>query len=115
MKLNEEFWIKIRIGNKTNCHTAAMVPFLFAIENGFDAFEWFSDTGKAGWNEKLFDKEQLLQIKAKGSEHDISFSVHAPCRSDPTTESGLAEIENSMRFAEKIAARLVNFYRTCGI
>lgn len=110
MKLNEKFRIKIRIGNQTNCHTAAMVPFFFAIENGFDVFEWFSDTGKAGWNERLSDKEQQLQIKASGIEHDISFSVHAPWRSDPTTAAGLAEIKSSMKFAENIAARLVNFH-----
>ena len=39
------------IGNQTNCHVPARLPYEFALRHGFDAFEWFSDKGRAGWCE----------------------------------------------------------------
>ncbi len=41
----------IRIGNQTNCHVPSRLPYEFAVAHGFDAFEWFSDKGRAGWCE----------------------------------------------------------------
>ncbi|MEW6708520.1 MAG: sugar phosphate isomerase/epimerase family protein [Candidatus Riflebacteria bacterium] len=99
-----------RVGNQTNCHIPAMLPFEFALKHGFDAFEWFSDPGRDGWNERLFDEKQLQKIREIGLQNDIRFSVHAPWRADPTCESGRNEILQSISFAEKIGAGLVNFH-----
>ncbi|MFZ5952286.1 MAG: sugar phosphate isomerase/epimerase family protein [Candidatus Rifleibacteriota bacterium] len=100
----------LRIGNQTNCHIPAMLPFEFALKHNFDAFEWFSDPGRDGWNEKLFDNSQLQNIREQGRKNDIRFSVHAPWRADPTCENGRNEILESISFAEKIGAGLVNFH-----
>lgn len=101
---------RIRIGNQTNCNVPALKPFGFALEHGFDAFEWFSDYGSAGWNEQTFTAEKIDEIRRCGRDNDIRFSVHAPWRSDPTTVSGRDEILRSIGFARKICAKIVNLH-----
>lgn len=89
---------------------AAQLTFEFAVKNGFDAFEWFSDPGTVGWCEDSVSKTESARIKAIAAENDILCSVHAPWRADPTDTHGHAEILRSIRFAGKIGAGLVNFH-----
>ncbi len=100
----------IRVGNQTNCNVAARLTFEFAVKNGFDAFEWFSDPGLVGWCEDSMSDSEIARIKTIAAQNDILCSVHAPWRADPTTPHGLAEILRSIRFAGKIGAGLVNFH-----
>ena len=100
----------IRIGNQTCCRVSPAVTFKFAVENGFDAFEWFSDPGPVGWNENDFDARKRLAIKNTGLEKNIRFSVHAPWTADPTTAEGEQAILRSIDFAGDIGAALVNIH-----
>ena len=101
---------RIRIGNQTNCHVPALKPFRYAVEQGFDAFEWFSDYGEAGWNEATFSPEQIREIRRCGEEKNIRFSVHAPWCADPTTSSGQKDILQSIALAGRIDAKVVNIH-----
>src|SRR5271166_1789432 len=53
----------IRIGNQTSSQVPARLPFDFALRNGFDAFEWFSDKGRAGWCEADMDAEMRRELR----------------------------------------------------
>ncbi|MBU1108756.1 MAG: sugar phosphate isomerase/epimerase [Candidatus Riflebacteria bacterium] len=100
----------IRVGNQTSCNVAARLPFEFAINNAFDAFEWFSDPGSSGWDEDSFSAFERAELRCKGQEHGILFSVHAPWVADPTTHAGIEAIMRSIHFAEDVGAGLVNFH-----
>jgi hypothetical protein len=39
------------VGNQTSSDVPTWLPFEFALRQGFDAFEWFSDRGRACWCE----------------------------------------------------------------
>ncbi len=100
----------IRIGNQTCCRVPARLAFEFAVNNGFDAFEWFSDPGPAGWHENDIDARLRQSIRQTGREQNIRFSVHAPWVADPVTESGQKAILCSIAFAGDIAAEVVNIH-----
>ncbi|PKL48895.1 MAG: hypothetical protein CVV42_07840 [Candidatus Riflebacteria bacterium HGW-Riflebacteria-2] len=102
--------MSIRIGNQTSCNVTAELPFAFAVNNGFDAFEWFSDPGCVGWNEDNMSADERARVRVIASERDIRFSVHAPWAADPTTPEGFADIKKSILFAEEIGAALVNLH-----
>ena len=56
---------QIRIGNQTSFSASTpILPFEYAIENGFDAFEWFPDKKEwgAGWDEKDINAETRRYI-----------------------------------------------------
>jgi sugar phosphate isomerase/epimerase len=100
----------IRIGNQTSAHVAARLPYNFARQHGFDAFEWFSDRGQAGWCEadtSASDRTELRRVAESGS---IRFSIHAPHQADPTTPAGAEAIRLSIRFGGEIGARVVNLH-----
>ncbi len=104
----------IRIGNQTNCHVPARLPYEFAVGHGFDAFEWFSDKGRSGWCEddaSPSDRAELLQASKRSG---ILFSVHAPIAADPTTPSGAAAIRKSIRFGGDVGAGVVNLHLFAG-
>jgi len=102
--------MSIRIGNQTSCNVAAELPFEFAVNHGFDAFEWFSDPGQIGWNEDNMSAAERARVRTLAREHDIRFSVHAPWSANPTTSEGFGEIKKSILFAEEIGAALVNLH-----
>ncbi|PKL38755.1 MAG: hypothetical protein CVV41_22065 [Candidatus Riflebacteria bacterium HGW-Riflebacteria-1] len=101
---------RFRIGNQTNCNVPAHLPFKFAIDNGFDAFEWFSDPGRVGWHEDTMSAAQRSECRAVALKHDILFSVHAPWAADPTKPAGAAAIMQSIRFAGEVGAGIVNLH-----
>jgi sugar phosphate isomerase/epimerase len=100
----------IRIGNQTNCHVPARLPYEFAIGHGFDAFEWFSDKGRSGWCEDdtpAAERAELLRASQAGG---IRFSVHAPYAADPTGPPGAEAIRKSIRFGGDVGADVVNLH-----
>lgn len=102
--------MNIRIGNQTCCNVTAELPFSFALKNGFDAFEWFSDPGRVGWHEDDMSAAERVLVRKTAETHDMLYSVHAPWAADPTMPAGAVAIRNSIDFARDIGAALVNIH-----
>jgi sugar phosphate isomerase/epimerase len=108
---------RIRIGNQTAISCAdPLEPFLFALQNGFDAFEWFADKKEhtdgniAGWDESDMDADCRLWIHDAGAAHDVLFTVHAPWQANPLDATGVPLLIRSIDFARDIGANLVNLH-----
>jgi sugar phosphate isomerase/epimerase len=105
---------RIRIGNQTSADAPARLPFGFALRHGFDAFEWFSDRGRAGWCEADADADARRDLRAIAAERGIRYSVHAPWAADPADPGGAAAIRRSLDFAVDVAARVVVVHLALG-
>jgi sugar phosphate isomerase/epimerase len=108
---------RIRIGNQTAISCVdRLEPFQFALQNNFDAFEWFSDKKVAadgtvaGWDEDDLDPATRAWIRETGREHDIRFTVHAPWQANPLHSGGNEILLRSLEFASDIDADLVNLH-----
>jgi endonuclease IV len=100
----------IRIGNQTNGQVPARLPYEFAVRHGFDAFEWFSDNGRADWCEDDMDLVERAELLRASSASGILFSVHAPYTADPTTQSGAEAIRQTIRFGGDVGVGVVNLH-----
>ena len=96
----------IRIGNQTAlAATDPVTPYHFALEHGFDAFEWFSDTrGDRGFSFEALDADARARLRRESRIHDIRFSVHSPWQADPWLHRDNEPLERSVRFAADIGA-----------
>jgi sugar phosphate isomerase/epimerase len=102
---------RIRIGNQTSIHAeGVMLPFDFALRNGFDAFEWFSDKGRQGWCEPDMDATTRRRLRQTGVEHDIRYTVHAPHWAATFNADGSAAIRQSIECAGDLGAAVVNIH-----
>jgi len=108
---------RIRIGNQTAISCSdPLEPFLFAVRNGFDAFEWFADKKErkdgsfAGWDESDMDGDIRHWIRDTGAAHDVLFTVHAPWQANPLNAGGVPLLIRSIDFARDIGANLVNLH-----
>ncbi len=103
----------IKIGNQTAYSAATiMEPFGFAVDNGFDAFEWFPDkkiTGE-GWRTGDIPKEMRAKIRRTAADCNMRLSVHAPWPSDPLTPDSAASFTETIEFAGDIGASLINVH-----
>ncbi|MHC4886356.1 MAG: PEP/pyruvate-binding domain-containing protein [Planctomycetota bacterium] len=107
----------ICIGNQT-AYAAPdpLGPFHFAVSNGFDAFEWFSDKkeyedgGLSGWEEADFSADTREALREFGEAAGIRFSVHAPWQANPLNKEGIDHLEISIDFAQDIGADVVVFH-----
>jgi sugar phosphate isomerase/epimerase len=111
--------IRIRIGNQTSFSaTTILQPFEYAVDNGFDAFEWFPDRKRsgAGWTVNDMSKETRSIIRDTALAHDISLSVHAPNQMNPLRNETDSFLQ-TVRFSQDIGATLLNihFYPGDGI
>ncbi len=105
--------MKIRIGNQTAFSADTIEePFHYAIENGFDTFEWFPDKNQTGqgWYVEDMDSERCSFIKKTGREHDITLSVHASLLANPLDMETHGIIMKEIKFAEEIGAGLINIH-----
>lgn len=100
----------IRVGNQTSCHAPSREPYEFALREGFDAFEWFSDPGRFGWREDDFSAADRRALHQTAKATGLLFSVHAPHAADPTTRSGLEAIRRSIQFGGDVGAGVVNLH-----
>lgn len=107
----------IRIGNQTAFSASdSMDPIKFAIDQGFDAFEWFADKKQLedgtshGWDISDMDQALRREIKKTGQMRDIWFTVHAPWQANPLKAGGNELLIESLEFARDIGARLVNLH-----
>ena len=105
--------MRIRIGNQSSFSAPGVeLPFEFAVENGFDAFEWFPDRNAsgAGWSEDDLSKEKRTLIKDRAIAYDIALSVHAPWWANPLMPESLEILSKSVEFAEDLGASLFNIH-----
>lgn len=100
------------IGNQTSCWAAtATEPFEYAIENGFDAFEWFPDKKpQAGWDERDLDEHARRTLAESARARGIQLSVHARLLANPLTEEGRALLQQDVELARALGARLLNIH-----
>lgn len=108
---------RIRIGNQSAFSASTAVePLEFALEHGFDVFEWFADKkvsedGTAhGWDESDMDVDQRTSIRRLGEEKDVLFTVHAPWQANPLWPEAKDLLRRSLDFAHDIGADLVNLH-----
>lgn len=104
---------RIRVGNQTAFMALTPIdPFLYAIENNFDAFEWFPDKKEngAGWNLVDISDNMRRYIKETARSHNIGLSVHAPWWANPLTPDSNEIFYNNVDFAKAIGATLLNIH-----
>ena len=103
----------IRIGNQTAFMALTPLdPFLYAVENHFDAFEWFPDKKEsgAGWALDDITKKMRRSIKKTALANDIALSVHAPWWANPLKPEGKKIFRENISFAKDIGATLLNIH-----
>ena len=103
----------IRIGNQTAISSSSIAePFRYAIDNGFDAFEWLPDKKGSGEGWSIYDiggKSRSL-VKKMARDHDISISVHAPWQINPIDPDAHKELLKHLAFARDVGASLLNIH-----
>jgi phosphoglucan,water dikinase len=105
--------VRIRIGNQTAFSALTPIrPFEYAVESGFDAFEWFPDKKEsgAGWEESELDAETRRDIRNTALEHDIRQSVHVPWQVNPLQPEARERLFEHLEFAQDIGASLLNVH-----
>jgi sugar phosphate isomerase/epimerase len=111
---------RIRIGNQTS-RTARelMIPFDYAVEHGFDAFEWLPDRAEdgCGWEESDLGPGTRELIRRAAARHDIRLSVHAPWRIDLAQPEGMRRALVSLQLALDVGASILvtHLYEAAGI
>ena len=103
----------IRIGNQTAFISVTPIePFVYAVENGFDAFEWFPDKKETGAGWEISDLDDGLRrfIRETAREHDIALTVHLPWWVHPMTEGAATIFAEQVDFAASIGAILLNVH-----
>ncbi|GBE31443.1 endonuclease 4 [bacterium BMS3Bbin05] len=104
---------RIRIGNQTAfAASTLMLPFEYAVANGFNAFEWFPDRHESGegWDVSDIDAGTRSYIKDRATTHDIALSVHASLQANPLKNENLELWFKDIEFAQDIGASLFNIH-----
>lgn len=113
MKLEVREREHIRIGNQTSFTAKSLtLPFEYAVNNGFSAFEWFPDkkeTGK-GFITTDIDHNTRRYIRDTARAHDIRLSIHAPWWANPMDHEGQALLLKDLEFAHDLGAKLLNIH-----
>ncbi|MGA1864443.1 MAG: sugar phosphate isomerase/epimerase family protein [bacterium] len=107
----------IRIGNQTSFTAKSLIlPFEYAVNNGFRAFEWFPDkkeTG-AGFTATEIDLKTRRYIRRTARTNDIRLSIHAPWWANPMNYEGRALLLKDLKFAHDLGATLLNIHLYTG-
>ena len=104
---------RVRVGNQTALSAKRLTePFEYAVENGFDAFEWFLAPHRMddGWEEADLAPEERREIGRTAAENDIMLSVHVPWRLDPFEPEGYEHLARSLEFAMDMGAANLNMH-----
>lgn len=106
--------MNLRIGNQTAFAAASLLePFEFAIDQGFQAFEFFPDRGPSGdrgWDERGISSGERDYIRQAARACDITLTVHAPLAFDPLDDPNDSRLHSSVEFANDIGAVLLNLH-----
>lgn len=114
-------WSAIAIGNQTGFSAPTPTyPFEYALQAGFDAFEFFPDVRedtKQGFREADIDATMRADLHNLAVGHGLRLSVHAPWWIDPLTPGALEELAETQRFALDLGARVmvVHLYLQQGV
>jgi len=103
------FWI----GNQTAVAAAALMqPFDYAVQNGFEAFEWFPDkkASGGGWDESNLDKPARDYIRETARQRGIRLSVHARWQANPLRPENYPLLIKDLELAEDLGAVLLNIH-----
>ena len=100
----------VRIGNQTAHSTTLFAPFDFAIQHGFDAFEWFPDG--VGRVNSYLSATQRQEVRSRARDAGIRLSVHAPIPADPMRLGDDRELEDSLHLAVDLGAAVLNIHFT---
>ncbi len=109
----KRFLMKIKIGNQTAFSAATTEePFHYAVENRFDAFEWFPDKNRSGqgWAVEDIKPDIRSYIKETALKHNITLSVHASLSANPLDIETHGIIMKEIKFAKEIGAELINIH-----
>lgn len=100
--------LSLRIGNQSAFSAVPWtLPFDFAVQHGFDAFEWFPDKKPdAGFAIADVSAAQRQELRARARDAGISLSVHAPVHADPFRHA--KDLDDSLRLAVDLGAGLLN-------
>jgi sugar phosphate isomerase/epimerase len=104
---------RVWIGNQTARSAARPLdPFDYAVQEGFDAFEWFLDAQgtRGGWAEVDLNGEERRELRRRAREHDIRLSVHAPWWIDPVEASGYEQLLRCLDFTLDVGAANLNLH-----
>lgn len=104
---------QIAIGNQTSVMAAtAAEPFWYAVENHFDAFEWFPDKKPdgAGWQAADLDGALRRQILETARDQRIRLSVHAGWPANPPQPEHEAWLREDIQMAQDLGAKLINIH-----
>ncbi len=110
----------ILIGNQSSFSASTpLIPFEYAVENQFEAFEWFPDKKEngIGWDFGDMGKRTRRFIKEVAGENHMRLSVHAPWQANPLEEEGQSLLLREIATAWDLGAELFNihFYAEEGI
>src|SRR5450755_568579 len=103
----------LRIGNQSALSAPTLLrPFEYAVESGFDAFEWLPDRNGsgAGWDESSLDRDAREYIKRTARAHDIRLSVHAPWTANPLDPQAQPILLRQIDLARDIGAAVLNIH-----
>jgi sugar phosphate isomerase/epimerase len=104
---------RLRIGNQSAFSANPLtLPFDFAVQNGFDAFEWFPDkqASGAGWLIGDISSSQRQNLRSRARDAGISLSVHAPIHAEPLRPGANKDLDDSLRLAVDLGAALLNIH-----
>jgi sugar phosphate isomerase/epimerase len=104
---------RLRIGNQSAFSASPLtLPFDFAVQHGFDAFEWFPDKRPDGAGWVMADMSPALRqnLRARARDAGISLSVHAPVYAEPLRNNGGKDLDESLRLAVDLGAGLLTIH-----
>jgi sugar phosphate isomerase/epimerase len=103
--------LSLRIGNQSAFSASPWtLPFDFAVQHGFDAFEWFPDRKPDGAGFAIADLSaaQRHSLRDRARDSGISLSVHAPLNARVLNNG--RELDDSLRLAVDLGAGLLNVH-----
>jgi sugar phosphate isomerase/epimerase len=104
------------IGNQTAFSAPVSDPFGFAVENCFEAFEFFPDGGPSGrgWAADDVTEEQRVGFCTVARERSIRLSVHAALESELLDRSTWGKLMPDIGLARDLGARVLNLHLPSG-
>jgi sugar phosphate isomerase/epimerase len=104
---------RLRIGNQSAFSANPLtLPFDFAVQHGFDAFEWFPDkrSDGIGWCMADLTPAQRQNLRGRARDAGISLSVHAPVHAEPLRNGGSKDLDESLHLAVDLGAGLLTIH-----
>ncbi len=100
------------IGNQTAFCAPVTAPFAFAVEHGFEAFEFFPDGGPngQGWSSRDLSADQRSHFRAAAAQRDMRLSVHAALEAQLLDKATWDGLMHDIDLARDLGARVLNLH-----